>query len=201
MQAMQLVDFTGLPPIRIWCRRSPVDDEELMLAAKGGSRQAFETLTKRYYPLIVGYCRRHHAHGAEDLAQDTFIRLWNTRANYQSQASFRAYLYVMATNLCRDAHRAEARRPVAAPEAAEALLQKTDPTKPAPERIELQQSVAQVQAALAKLPEAQREVLVLRWSEGLDYPEIARILGRGESTLRSQAFYGLKALRQFLVSP
>ena len=70
-----------------------------------------------------------------------------------------------------------------------------------PHAIELiaaaQRQVA-LKVALQELPDAQREAVLLRFDQGLDYSTIAQMLGRSESTIRSQVFYGLKKLRELL---
>ncbi len=175
------------------------DDEALMTRARTGDRVAFEALTRRYYAAVVRFCQRSASQGAEDLAQETFVRVWNARARYETRQGFRVYLYTIAQNVCRSAARGEGRRHLQLVEP-EALAERPDQQPLASSQLEVLQSHQSVQHALTQLPEAQREVLVLRLSEGLDYAEISQILGRSESTLRSQAFYGLKTLKKMVAT-
>lgn len=173
-------------------------DEALL---ENGSPKAFELLTRRHYARLVRFCTRSTGNRAlaEDLAQETFIRLWNTRRRYEPKAGFSVFLYTIARNLCRSTHRDEGRRTLRSVSLEpEALTHVADETPLASTQVERRQDSQGLQRALDRLPEAQRDALVLRMVEGLDYAEIALILGRSESTLRSQVFYGLKSLKELL---
>jgi len=169
-----------------------------MALAGRGDEDAFATILRRHYGAVTRYCARYTtgsgSAAAEDLAQEVFVRLWGMRARYQPTQAFRVLLYTIARNLCRTAHRDEERRPVrlVGPEALAELREAPGSST------ELRLETRDVNRALGLLPEVQREALALRLGEGLEYMEIAEILGRSESTLRSQVFYGLKTLRQWL---
>jgi RNA polymerase sigma-70 factor, ECF subfamily len=79
-------------------------DDQLMLALQGGDRRAYGKLYNRHYPGLLGFfCRRlRDFHLAEDLAQDTFIKLWEKFYDYLPRKSFRAWLYQIAYHLLID---------------------------------------------------------------------------------------------------
>jgi RNA polymerase sigma-70 factor, ECF subfamily len=173
-------------------------DEALMEA---GTAAAFEQLVRRHYARVVRFCQRSTGSDAiaEELAQETFVRLWRARARYEPTAGFRVFLYTVARNLCRATHRDEGRRGLRSVSLEpERLALVADDAPLAHAEVERRQDAQRVHQALARLPEVQREALVLRMIEGLDYREIAAVLGRSESTLRSQVFYGLKSLKELL---
>lgn len=84
----------------------------LVLAAQAGDQTAFEMLVRSYRSELVVHCYRMSGshHDAEDLVQETLLRAWERRASLTSQASYRAWLYRIATNLCLDRLRSAPRR-------------------------------------------------------------------------------------------
>lgn len=82
-------------------------DDELAIRAGSGDEDAAELLIKRYYSSILRYCRWHcpDMETAEDLTQETFIRLFRHLDSYKSRGSFKAWLYTIANRLCIDESR------------------------------------------------------------------------------------------------
>ena len=72
-----------------------------------GDDQAVESFVRKYYPQILKYCRRHMDDDgyAEDMAQETFVRFFQTLKQYRHYGKAVNYLYVIAANLCRDYYR------------------------------------------------------------------------------------------------
>src|SRR5262245_38377117 len=140
-----------------------VSDEELMLAFRGGSESAFDALFERYREPIWRFFRRRvtDAARAEELAQDTFVPLVQNAGRYMPRAPFRRYLFGIAFNIWLAARR-RTRLAVVAPEGWEPPAATTDPAV-----------AIWVRQALAALPELDRDVLMLREYEQLDYAEIA----------------------------
>ena len=77
-------------------------DEQLMLSVKDGNRDAFQILTERHYAntLTLSYRFVKNRPLAEDLCQETFLRLWRCVTTYRPIAKFRTFLYHIAKNLC-----------------------------------------------------------------------------------------------------
>lgn len=145
---------------------------------------------------------------AEDLFQETFLRLHRSRARYQPAQPLKPYLYRIAINLVRDAVTRRAAQPKAvsldsAPSSGDGegpvLKDVVSAATPEPSdnmlRSELQ---AGVRSAVARLPQAEREVLVLRVFEGLSFPEIAAATDVPLPTAKSRMVYALRRLRPAL---
>ena len=124
---------------------------------------------------------------AEDVAQETFVRLNRHGVDFASDALLRSWLYRVAVNLCLDRKRSsrkfeEVREFVAHEPSAESIT------------IRAQQR-EQVMTALESLPRKERAAVVLREIEGLSTSEVATILGSSEATVRSQIASALGKLR------
>lgn len=169
-------------------------DEQLMAAFARGSRDAFSTLFQRYKSRIFGFfCRRVEDQSqAEELTQDTFLALLRSADRYQPTALFRTWLYAVALNILRAHRRKTLFRALFSGRANE----RHDP--PAPTFLETKVILRQ---AIRKLEPAEREVLLLREFEELNYAEIAMILHIPINTVRSRLFRARTALRELLVAP
>ena len=82
-------------------------DDDLIEQIKLGDEKAAEELIKRYYPSILRYCKRHcfDLEKAEDLTQETFLKLFRNLSGYKGKRKFKAYLYTIANHLCIDESR------------------------------------------------------------------------------------------------
>ncbi|MDQ1258025.1 MAG: hypothetical protein QG656_2634, partial [Candidatus Hydrogenedentes bacterium] len=88
-------------------------DEALVRLARQGHTRAFEMLVKRYEQPLYNYLRRLSGNGsdAEDLFQETFLRVYGNLDRFKDTGRFRPWVYQIATNLCRDRIRYRKRRP------------------------------------------------------------------------------------------
>lgn len=173
-------------------------DAELMAATRSGDREAFGDLVDRYKDALVNYltrlagCRER----AADLAQETFLRLYETRDRYQERGQLQAYLYRIATNLLRSERRRERRFRLLEP-----LLgtpDRDDAERGAGETLLASETQEQVARALARLPLRFRVPVVLHELEGWTYPDIARHLGCRVGTVKSRIHRGRKRLEDQL---
>ncbi len=173
------------------------NDDELMALCQAGLREAFAVLVRRHAIRIVNVCTRFTADrqlGVE-LAQETWATVWERRAQYRAESGFPVWLITVARNRCRN-HLRGAR--VGLRHESECLAL-TPP--PSPDQIDLllvEERRRKVRDALARVPRAMREALLLRYAEDLRYDEMTLVLNVGESTLRSRVHHGLKALRALL---
>ena len=146
-----------------------------------------ERLYREVGPALLGYFRRQPALAgtAEDLLQDTFVRALKRFDRLQTAVSQRAYLFGIARHVCLDALR---RLRVVEELSADtpAVTQATD------ERLE------PMRQAIAELPEAQREALLLKLQQELSYVEIAEVLAIPVGTVRSRLHHAVLHLRQTL---
>jgi RNA polymerase sigma factor (sigma-70 family) len=157
--------------------------------ARAGDRAAFELLYQRYAPRLRGLFRRHLGRddAAQDLVQQTFLHLHRARRDYRAGAPVRPWIFTIATNVRRDhARRASTRREVLLDHGTRDRVQAPDVSS-ATDRL--------VRRALARLPEAQREVVLLHYYEGLTMAEVAQAVGASRSAVKVRAHRAYKALR------
>jgi RNA polymerase sigma-70 factor (ECF subfamily) len=174
-------------------------DETLMGQVRRGRREELEPLVRRYARPLLTYLERMvgDRHRAEELFQDAFLAVWEKRRTYRFPQPFRPWLFAIATNRCRAAFR-RARGPEAA-SLPQAMCDGPAATDVSPPDAAVAAETARlVTAAVARLPDQQRTVIVLRTWNGLSFAEIAQSLGVGEATVRSHMHHALTALRRFL---
>ncbi|HEY6098845.1 MAG TPA: RNA polymerase sigma factor [Anaeromyxobacter sp.] len=181
----------------------PVDesDERLMLRFQGGDARAFEVLVRRHRtPLFSFLLRLTGDRGrAEDLCQEAFLKAVRASAGWEPRARVQTWLYAIARNLAVDEARRQAFRRAEPLDEGPAAAAATD--TPAPDRAaESALLRPKLEAALAALPEEQREVFLLREYAGLRFHEIAEVTGTPENTVKSRMRYALEALRERLAA-
>jgi len=167
-------------------------DEDLMEAYRAGDERAFERLFVRYAPRLSRSLRRRVRNSADsdELLQQTFLHLHRARNDFRSGTRLRPWLYTICRNLEREYFRRRMRRP----EAPLLLDGRSDPQQDAYDPLHLERA-AQVHAALAALPEAQREVIVLHWLEDLPFKEVSAIVGASVTAVKVRAHRGYERLR------
>ncbi|MBI1940632.1 MAG: sigma-70 family RNA polymerase sigma factor [Acidobacteria bacterium] len=178
-------------------------DLELMLGVRRGDASSFEELLHRYRGPLVGYFSRmlRDPAMAEDLAQETFMRVYQSRERYEPEAKFTTWLYRIATNLALNALRD---RKETAPreqnghdgETTEPQTSKVADTNPTAEQ-ELMETERQeiIRRAVESLPERQRAAVILHKYQDVDYRQIAKVLGVSESAVKSMLFRAYETLR------
>jgi RNA polymerase sigma-70 factor (ECF subfamily) len=186
MDGLRVAAFVGSPR-----RATVVTDEDLMLACRGGSAEAFEAIFERYRAPLWGYFRRRLVDSAraEDLTQETFAAIWRGSSGYEPRALFRTYLYTIAFNLLS----AERRR--LRTRATDPLTDLAGPASSAEA-----EHVLWLRQALSRLEESDREIVMLREFEQLSYTEIAALLDIPLNTVRSRLFRARAALRELLLA-
>jgi RNA polymerase sigma-70 factor (ECF subfamily) len=178
-------------------------DDELMLLVRAGRTEALAALVERYEARLTSFCGKlvGSAPLADEISQETWLRIWRHREAYRAEGKFVVLLYTTARNVYRNHARAARRREHWLPTAAE-----SEPIEAVAEDREDHLDVLVererqrgVHRALLGLPEPMREALLLRFQEELAYEDIAAIVGAPESTIRSRVHHGIKQLRQRLV--
>ena len=173
-------------------------DDALMARVAAGSEAAFDLLVGRWQREVLRLLWRltGSREEAEDLAQETFLRVWRSASRYRGDGRFRAWLLRIAANLARS--RARRRALVSwLPWRAEAD-RRPDPAPDPLDDLAARQRRDRVQAALARLPARQREALVLRRFHDLPVREIATVLEISEGAVESLITRALRALRRDL---
>jgi len=180
----------GVVPVENPYRSDVGADEELMVQVQAGDEGALEALIDRYRAPLYGFLhRRTEPAHCDDLFQETWIRVVRARKRFDPQKRFSTWMFQIANNLCRDRARrrgAEARRREAVALAARASRDERG-SEPA--------LGLDMRERLAQLPGRLREVLVLRYYQGLSEREIAEAVGIPPGTVKSRLFSAVRALR------
>ena len=173
-------------------------DEELALGVQRGSADDLAALVERHHGPLLGYLYRMTGGDrplAEDLVQETFLRVLRSIGQYQHPRPFKPWLYAIATNLARDHYkRAETRYTVGEGNEGLARGQAVLPEA----RVLAEEEAERVAAAVTALPAGQREAVVLRYYQSLSLAEIAEALGVPLGTVKSRLHLGLRRLRAML---
>jgi len=177
----------------------PGGEARLLAAARRGDSSALSELLERAsgpaYRFSRGFCR--DPHDAEDLVQEVLAVLMRSLARFRGESSLSTWTYVVARRACVRLRRRRAREaPLDALAAADEPRAgaSSDPHR----RLERRQLAAALERAVAALPMAQREVLVMRDVEGLSASEVGRVLGLGERAVKSRLHRARLVLRRSL---
>lgn len=175
-------------------------DEELALGMKQGNTGDLALLVERHHSALIGYLFRMTGGDrrlAEDLVQETFVRVIRSVERYHYPRPFKPWLYAIATNLTRDHFKSADVRRAAAP--VDDDLSAAASQMPHPEQGLIEDDAArEVVAALEGLPEHQREVVILRYYQELSLAEIAAVLDIPLGTVKSRLSIGLNRLRELM---
>lgn len=166
-------------------------DESVMRAVQEGHTEQLGVLFERYHPRIYALCVRltRQSDVADDLAQETFLRVLRYRDSFREESKFSTWLYRLASNLCHDHWQRKVRHNV---EVDLHLVRDVAATATA-ERDERHERLEQ---ALAQLPIDRREVLVLTRYHDLAYDDVARVLECSPAAARVRAHRALNELRE-----
>jgi RNA polymerase sigma-70 factor (ECF subfamily) len=169
------------------------DEAVLIQQARKGDAGAYRVLVERHmrqaYNLAYSFVNDHA--GAEDIAQDAFIRAYRALPSFRGDAEFGTWLFRIVTNLSLNSLRH--RKPLTDLEVAmESFPSSHDGTEDAANREEIR---AHMEKALHELPTLQRAVVILRHFDGLSTRQVSSILGCSEGTVKTHLFRGLKKLR------
>ena len=167
-----------------------------------GQNEGFVWLVRQYGPQLYRFFLRAtgSAADAEDLLQDLFIRLIEKISGYRHQGRFESWLFRVASNLLRDWARqrqrhAQAMALLGSREAVDRHA--TDRSRPE-RRLEQAEVVDRLQDALQKLPQPDREIVLLRHYGGLSFKELAEQFEMPIGTVLAKVHRGLKRLKGML---
>ncbi len=168
-------------------------DEELMARLQAGDERALAQLMQRYQAPLYGFLSRRVGSAADDLFQETWIRIVRARERFDTERRFAAWLYQIANNLCRDRYRRvdAMRRAVDSFRVEDETLRETAAAPALPAGDAMRERVL-------ALPDRLREVLVLRYYEDLGEEEMANVLGVPRGTIKSRLHAAVRALRESL---
>jgi RNA polymerase sigma-70 factor (ECF subfamily) len=180
-------------------------DEELMQSLSQRDLEAFRTLYERYGNLVYSTCVRvvRDSHVAEDMVQEIFLRIWRKPDSFTSERGrFVTWLTSVTRNRAVDEFRSRNRRfrhETAAPENQEREAPGAETSDPAL-RAELSDQRRLILAAMADLPEEQREVITLAYFGGFTQQEISDRLSQPLGTVKTRIRLGMEKLRLALTS-
>lgn len=186
---------------------SLVSDAELMLRVKAGDDSAFDYLVQKYRRPIINFMYRmaHNSAAAEDLAQEAFLRVYRSRANYEPSAKFTTWLYRIATNLgvnyARDTRHERPENITNLDEPDTETGQTPDLADKTPsveEEIVRRERLAAIKQKVEALPERQRMAVLMHKYQQMNYRQIAEVLKLSESATKSLLFRAYDTLRQEL---
>ncbi|MBL8891876.1 MAG: sigma-70 family RNA polymerase sigma factor [Planctomycetaceae bacterium] len=176
-------------------------DEWLMQQVKTGRRDCLEALVRRYATPLLTYLHRISGarHTAEDLLQETFLAVWARRETFAATGTFASWLFAIATNCHRQSLRSRSRRLVMF-DTSDSIpaVPCTTPT-PLDQSLIIEQQRA-LELAISRLPEQQREVLVMRHWNRMPHAEIAKVVDCTVATVRSHLHHALKNIRRYMES-
>ena len=174
-------------------------DDDLARRIRRGDRNAFDAFFDGYSGPLLGYLAGMVSDRAlaEDLLQETMLRVYRRIDRYQERGAFRSWVFRIATNLALTELR---RRRLAATEALdERVLELPSPGVSDPgELFETGERERLVEAGLAILADEQRSVILLRVRHGMEVQEIAHTLCVPEGTVKSRIHHAVRKLREFV---
>jgi len=187
-------------------------DTVLVARCKGNDLTAFDEIVERYQHKIYGYVKRlvGNETDAEDITQEVFLKALNSLHRFREESSLQTWLFRIATNLCRDAHRRRQRekgwlslwrQADEQSETEEGGIVDPPDDRFNPEKLLLREELgAMLSKAMEQLPLAMREVLILHDVEQMPYEEIAQALGIPLGTVKSRLFHARARLRESLAN-
>lgn len=174
-----------------------IPEEELIQRIIDGDKQLFSVLVDRYKNKVYGIMRGMGAShpDAQDLAQDTFIRIYRYLPTRREGSSFSAWVYTIAVNVMRDHMRSFKSTMTNATEE----LYSQGVEELTPEKQVLQKEMKrEIYRHLEHLPETYRLVLLLKYTNELSYEEIAEVTGMSAAQIRNALYRGKKSLEKQL---
>lgn len=186
-----------------------LDEQALIRRCRDGDEEAFRMLMERHQRGVfaVAQAMVRDAEEARDIVQEAFVRVFQGLGAFKGDASFKTWLQRIVRNLCIDRLRARKSREQALGEvetvsegedAVEAGLVASRWGSQPQDRLLDRELGEAIHAAVARLPEKHREILVLREVEGMSYEELAEALGIPKGTVMSRLFHARSKLQKDL---
>jgi RNA polymerase sigma-70 factor (ECF subfamily) len=184
-------------------KRTDITDEQLIARFQLGDVQAFDVLVRRYKDQLLNFVYRFvgNRSDAEDIVQETFLRVYKNKHYYKEIAKFSTWVYTIAGNLAKTELRRRKRHKIFSvsnfvneerdydiPDREHSPERKVDST--------IQENI--IQKAIEKLPTKFKEVIILRDIQGFAYEEISQILNIPLGTVKSRVNRGRLKLQEDL---
>ena len=181
------------------------EEAQVIERVLAGDVNAFEELVTQYEKPVYNLALRmtDNAEDAADMAQEAFIKAYNSLSSFRGDSKFSVWLYRIVSNVCLDFLRRQSRRSalslsVEDDEGEDVQLDVPDESMSPEAQLERKLTRESVREGLKQLPEDYRQILLLRELQGLSYDEIAETLGIGVGTVKSRIFRAREKLCAFL---
>jgi RNA polymerase sigma factor (sigma-70 family) len=181
-------------------------DAELMLRLKNGEDSILNELMTRWEQSLVAFIYRYIGHQTDalDLAQETFIRVYETRHRYTVQAKFSTWLFAIAANLCRNYLRWRQRRRESVPETLDTeeaeLAEYVQSLDDSPDQAAMRsESISLIKVAIDRLPHDLKTALLLYEYQSLSYAEISSVLKCSVKAVEMKLYRARQSLREGLL--
>jgi RNA polymerase sigma factor (sigma-70 family) len=173
-----------------------IEDELLKLRFKCGSSEALRRIYEKYLNslLTLAMALLNDVNAAEDVVHDVFVSFAKSTGDFRLRGNLKSYLATCVINRARDRIRTNKRQPV---RLAESDLMMSDSNGPE-ESVIFNEETRRLNQAIARLPDEQREVIILRLKGPMKFKEIARLQGVSANTIQGRYRYGLNKLRSIL---
>ena len=163
----------------------------LVLRCQAGDEQAFRRLLERFESRTLGYLRGLIGDAAEDVHQEVWLSVYRGLGDLANPRAFRTWLFRTVRHRAIDYLRARKRERELFPGVDPAVIETAGAEDPAPPE-------PMLDTVLMRLAAIHREVLLLRYRDGLRYEEIAQVAGCSLGTVRSRLFHARRRLRDLL---
>lgn len=179
-------------------------DTELMLRLQAGDDTALNRLMTAWQRPLVRFIYRYIGNQEEalDLAQETFVRIYQARHSYRPKTKFSSWLFTIASNLCRNYKRWEHRHPTVAMVSDDGETDMADsypsPGKTPRDTAAHNDMAAKVRASIQSLPHDLKTVILLFEYEDLSHDEIAGVLGCSAKAVETRLYRARKLLKELL---
>jgi RNA polymerase sigma factor (sigma-70 family) len=174
----------------------PGSDEDLMLRYAAGDPDAFQRLYEHHRGSLYRYfLRQSNPSVAEELFQDVWARVIQSRKRYRPKAAFKTWLYTLAHNRLIDHWRREGSRPIET-RGDDYQEEAAVDINPGPQRlVDLRDCLEQLLRLVSGLPDVQRQTFLLKHEAGMSLAEIAASMSTGAETVKSRLRYAMERLR------
>lgn len=176
-----------------------ISDEVLMLAYAKNDTLSFDKLYERYRMALYRYMRRQLSASdavLDELYQDVWLKLINSRQQYQVKASFKTFLYQIANNTLKDYFRRESVRKIMTNIEDDNLI--VDKASQPDEMLAKNELINKFKQTLNSLPQKQRDVFLLREEAGLTSLQIAEVMQVSVDTVKSRMRYAVTRLKEII---
>ncbi len=164
-------------------------DKELVQQAKFGDKDALSQIVKQYYNdvYLFLYRRLGDSYSAEDITQEVFLKFTQSLQQYKEKDKLKSYLLSIAINCSNDYYRKSKREVL------------SDEVEMSGETLNVDSDIRDcIKSALMKLPEEQRNVIILRYYHDMKIKEISHVINCSQSTVKSRLYRGEKQLKEIL---